>query len=81
MLMSLQIRYHLIFAMQKQHKIFLLLNKNLLNYTAQNAKNSPNFLIDTINQPNFRGIRPHEIVAEEKLKCSIKKPGIFNVFK
>ena len=44
-------------------------------------KNSPNFLIDTINQPNFRGIRPHEIVAEEKLKCSIKKPGIFNVFK
>ena len=69
------------FCNAKQHKSFLLLNKNLLNYTTQNAKNSPNFLIDTVNQPNFQGVRPHEILAQEKLKYSIKKPGIFNVCK
>ena len=78
-LMPLQIPYRFNFTMQKQYKSFLLLSKNQLSYAGQNTKKSPNSLIDTINQPNFREIRLREIVDHEKPKYNIKRPGKLNV--
>ena len=77
--MPLQIPYRFNLTMQKQHKSFLLLSKNQLSYAGKNTKKSPNSLIDTINQPNFREIRLREIADHEKPKYSIKRPGKLNV--